>query len=591
MTDRRPIRIANVSGFFGDRMTAPQEMLAGPEPIDVLTGDYLAELTMLILHKARTKNASAGYAGTFLTQMEGVLGICLDRGIRVVANAGGLNSDALAERVDELAHRLGLRVRIAVISGDNIVESIPSLLSAGHELRDLDTDIPLAQNTTPPVTANAYLGAWGIARALDADADVVICPRVTDASLVVGPAAWWHRWEVNDWDRVAGAMAAGHVIECGQQVTGGNFSFIDDLPDLRTPGFPIAEVAADGTSVITKQPGTGGLVSDGTVTAQLLYEIGSVRYAGPDAVARFDTIQLRQHGPDRVHIFGTKGEPPTGDLKIAIGFDGGYRNTMTMGITGLDVERKAEMAMTQLWERLGSPEQFERCDVQLVRSDRVDAQTNADAVAQLRVTVMDADRAKVGRRFSNAVTELSLASYAGFFTTTPPTEAAPFGRYWPALISADCVTQTVRLPNGRVEVVPHAQCEPVEITLLPEAASEGTPMLRDEDLVRLPLGAVCGARSGDKGGNANIGLWTKTEDAYVWLRAFMTPKRVVELLPEASRLQVTVHPFPLLRALNIVVTGLLGDGVASSSRIDPQAKGLGELLRSRVVKMPTRLAP
>src|SRR5579859_1277693 len=376
----RPVRIANCSGFYGDHFSSPREML--DSPIDVLTGDYLAELTMLILWKARRKDESLGYATTFLRQMQDVLGTCLERGIKVVANAGGLNPQGLAAKLNELAPD----ATIAYLTGDDLAPGIKDLQAAGHELVHLDTGVPLAQAELPVVTANAYLGGWGIAAALAAGADVVICPRVTDASLVTGPAAWWHGWARDDWDALAGAVAAGHVIECGAQATGRNYSFLDEITDRRYPGFPIAEVAADGSSVITKHDGTGGLVSPGTVTAQLLYEIDGPAYLGPDVVAHFDSIALTPAGPDRVRISGTRGSPPPDTLKVALNMLGGYRNTTTMVLTGLDIEQKAEHATALLAEVLGGTEQFGEFDVRLLRFDRPDAPTNEQATAHLRIT-------------------------------------------------------------------------------------------------------------------------------------------------------------------------------------------------------------
>jgi hypothetical protein len=449
----RPVRIANCSGFYGDRFSAAREMLAGP--IDVLTGDYLAELTMLILWKARRKDPGLGYATTFLRQMEEVLGTCLERGVKVVANAGGLNPAGLAAQITELAGRLGLPARVAHITGDDLAPALGDLRAAGHEFTNLDTGLPLAKADLPVVTANAYLGGWGITAALQAGADVVICPRVTDASLVVGPAAWWHGWRRDDWDALAGAVAAGHVIECGPQATGGNYSFLDEITERRYPGFPIAEVAADGSSVITKHPGTGGIVSVGTVTAQLLYEIGDPAYLNPDVVAHFDTLRLEQAGPDRVALTGTKGSPPPDTLKVALNMLGGYRSTMTMVLTGLDIEEKASHATSLLFGLLGDAGQPEEVDVRLLRFDRPDAPSNELATAHLRITVKDKDERKAGRAFSDAVTELGLGGYAGFHTTTPPVSASAYGVYWPALIPASAVTQTVHLPDGTARIVPH----------------------------------------------------------------------------------------------------------------------------------------
>ena len=581
----RPVRIANCSGFYGDRLAAAREMLAGP--IDVLTGDYLAELTMLILWKARRKDPGLGYATTFLAQMEDVLGTCLDRGVKVVANAGGLNPGGLAAKLTELAQRLGLTARVAWITGDDLAPAIGELQAAGHELANTDTGVPLAKADLPVVTANAYLGGWGITSALRAGADVVVCPRVTDASLVTGPAAWWHGWRYDDWDALAGAVAAGHVIECGPQACGGNYSFLDEITDRRYPGFPIAEVAADGSSVITKHDGTGGLVSPGTVTAQLLYEIGDPAYLNPDVTAHFDTIRLERQGPDRVALAGTRGSPPPDTLKVAVNMLGGYRNTTTMVLTGLDIEDKASRAVALLTEVLGGTEEFGEFDVRLLRFDHPDAPANEQATAHLRITVKDQDERKVGRAFSNAATELALAGYAGFHTTTPPTAASAFGVYWPTLIPAALVSQMVHLPGGGTQIVrsrEYAERSPAALQAgsVPAAPPSGPA-------VNAPLGRVCGARSGDKGGDANVGLWATSPGAYAWLRGYLTAARFRELLTEAAALPVDRYELPNLLALNFVVHGLLAPGVSATTRPDAQAKGLGEYLRSRLVPVPSGL--
>ena len=443
------------------------------------------------------------------------------------------------------------------------------------------------------MTANAYQGGGGIAAALAAGADVVICPRVTDASLVVGPAAAWHGWGPDDLDQLAGAVVAGHVIECGPQATGGNYSFPGELPDRRYPGFPIAEVAADGSSVITKHPGTGGLVSAGTVTAQLLYELAEPEYANPDVVAHFDTIRLDADGPDRVRVSGTRGSPPPEHLKVALNYLGGYRNTMTMVLTGLDIEDKAARAEAMLFGLLGGQERFAEVDVRLIRSDRPDAPTNEQATAQLRITVADPDPAKVGRSFSNATIELALAGYAGFHTTTPPTAESAYGVYWPTVVPADVVQHAVVLPDGSRRAIPPPPGGADPRALVPRVTDgpAALPAPVPGPARRAPLGLICGARSGDKGGNANVGLWVRDPQAYGWLRDYLDVPRFRELLPEAAGLEVRRYELANLGAVNFVVVGLLGLGVAASTRPDPQAKGLGEYLRSRYVDIPVALLP
>lgn len=591
MTDKKsPLRVANCSGFYGDRLSAAREMLEGGD-VDFLTGDYLAELTMMILWKLRQKDPNRGYATTFLKQMEAVLGLALDKGVKIVTNAGGLNPAGLATELRALADKLGLKPKIAHIEGDNLLEKLPALQAAGHELRHLDRDAPLSELSAMIVSANAYLGAWGIVEALDQGANVVICPRVTDASVVVGPAAWHFGWKRNDWDALAGAVVAGHVIECGTQCTGGNYAFFREVPGLEHPGFPLAEMHADGSCVITKHPGTGGLVSVGAVTAQLLYEIDGPRYFNPDVVARFDTIRLEQEGPDRVAISGARGEPAPPTIKVCINYLGGFRNSMTFVLTGLDVDAKAELARQTMLKALGGGTQLDSLDFELIRSDKPDPPTNTEACALLRVTAKSQNPQLVGRPFSNAAVEMALASYPGFYLTTPPGEGAPYGVYWPALVPAAEVEHWVIGDDGQRTAVAHTSGEGKTADVPPPAStSTASPKTAAKGSTRrAPLGTIIGARSGDKGGNANVGFWAKSDAAYAWLASFLTEQKFRELLAEAAEMPIRRYEFPLIRSLNFVVVGLLGEGVSSSVRYDPQAKGLGEYLRSRIVDIPAEL--
>ena len=606
------LRIANCSGFFGDRLAAPRELVDGG-PIDVLTGDYLAELTMLILSKSRQRDPSLGYASTFYRQMEDVLGTCIDRGIKVVANAGGLNPAGLAARLRTLAAELGIDATIAHVEGDDILGRLPALQAAGNPLSHLDTGVPL-EAVPGPVSANAYLGGFGIAEALRAGADVVVTGRVTDASLVVGPAVWHFGWKRDDWDRLAGAVAVGHVIECGAQTTGGNYAFFAEVPGLEHPGFPIVEMASDGSAVITKHPGTGGLVSVGTVTAQLLYEIGGPLYANADVVADFSSIHLEQEAADRVRLSAVRGLPAPEMLKVSINLLGGWRNSMTFVLTGLDIEAKADLAERTLWQSLGGPHLFADHDVRLIRTDRPDAATNEQASAQLRITVKSTDPEVVGRRFSNTATEMALANYPGFYLTSPPGEATAYGVYWPTLVARDAVEEVVVLHDGQRLVVdpPPPPSGPDSSGSGPDSSGSGPgssgsgasgssgsgasggrhrngPRRSGGTTRRLPLGTIIGARSGDKGGNANLGLWARSEEAFGWLCTELTVQQLRLLLPEARTLPIDRYELPNLLALNFVIHDLLGEGVASSTRPDAQAKSLGEFVRSRHVDIPVDL--
>ena len=563
MTDL--VRIGNCSGFYGDRLSAMREMLTGGD-LDFLTGDYLAELTMLILARDRAKAPERGYAKTFLTQLEECLGTALDRGVRIVANAGGLNPAGLATAVWSLAERLGLSVRVAHVEGDDLVARADEF------------------GFGTPLAANAYLGAWGIVDCLNGGADVVVTGRVTDASVIVGPAAAHFGWGRTDYDALAGAVAAGHVIECGIQATGGNYSFFTEVADLGYAGFPLAEIHADGSSVITKHPGTGGQVSVDTVTAQLLYEIAGARYANPDVTMRVDSIGLSDDGADRVRIDGVVGEPPPPTLKVSLNSVGGFRNAMTFVLTGLDIDAKAELVQRQLEAALSvKPAELEWT---LARTDHPDADTEEAASALLHCVVRDPDPANVGRQFSSAAVELALASYPGFHVTAPPGEGQVYGVFTPGYVDAGEVPHVAVHADGRrTEIASAAETRelaPVDPPPLPEPLPAGPTR-------RTPLGMVAGARSGDKGGSANVGVWVRTDEQWRWLAHTLTVEKLRELLPETADLPVIRHLLPNLRAVNFVIDGILGEGVAYQARFDPQAKGLGEWLRSRHVDIPESL--
>ncbi|MEU4178216.1 acyclic terpene utilization AtuA family protein [Streptomyces sp. NPDC026589] len=559
-------RIGNASGFYGDRFDALREMLTGG-PLDVVTGDYLAELTMLILGRSRLKDPDKGYATTFLRQLEEGLGLAHERGVRIVANAGGLNPAGLADAVRQLAEKVGVPVAVAHVEGDSL---------------------PVPDGF---LTANAYLGGSGIAACLRAGADVVVTGRVTDAALVTGPAAAHFGWGPDDLDALAGAVVAGHVLECGTQATGGNYAFFreHDARLLRRPGFPLAEIHADGSSVITKHDGTGGVVDVGTVTAQLLYETGGARYAGPDVTARLDTVRLTPDGPDRVRVSGVRGEAPPPTLKAGLTRLGGWRNEVVFVLTGLDIEAKAELVRGQFADALaragGRPPAEVRWEP--ARTDRADADTEERASALLRLVVRDRDADAVGRAVSGAAVELALGSYPGFHVTAPPGKGAPYGVFEARPVPAADVEHTAVLPDGRREIQePPARTRElaeVDAPPLPEPYPASTPTRR------APLGLVAGARSGDKGGDANVGVWVRDDAAWRWLAHELTVERFQELLPECADLTVVRHVLPNLRALNFTVHGLLGEGVAAQARFDPQAKALGEWLRSRWLPVPVPL--
>nr|WP_202524368.1 acyclic terpene utilization AtuA family protein [Kitasatospora sp. SID7827] len=597
------MRIGNASGFYGDRFGAFREMLTGG-PLDVLTGDYLAELTMLILARDRLRDPALGYARTFLRQAEECLAEALDRGVRIVVNAGGLNPARLAGALGELAAGQGLRARIGHVTGDELLPRAAEFGWAGE-----DPDRPL-------LAANAYLGAFGIAECLRAGADVVVTGRVTDAALVVGPGIAHHGWTPDDLDALAGAVVAGHVLECGAQATGGNYAFFTEH-DTDHPGFPIAELHADGSSVITKHPGTGGAVTVETVTAQLLYETGGARYLGPDVTARLDTVTLTLQGPDRVRIDGVRGEPPPATLKVGLNRLGGYRNELVFVLTGLDTEAKAALVRRQLTRALAadpsanppagpptspstgpstSPPAGPPADLRWTetRTQHPDADTEERASTLLRLTARDPREHRVGRALTAAAVELGLSGYPGFHLIAPPARPSPYGVFEARELDRAEVDHRAHLPDGGQVAVPPPRLPPPTVAPLP-APPASPPRLPPPPAPgptrRAPLGLVAGARSGDKGGDANLGVWARDEAGWRWLAHTLSTTLLRELLPETADLEIERHLLPNLRAVNFTLRGLLGEGVAAQYRFDPQAKALGEWLRSRHLDIPRHLLP
>lgn len=580
------IRIANCSGFYGDKLSAAREMVEGG-PIDVLTGDYLAELTMAILYSQKMKRDTGGYVGTFLKQVREVLQPCMEKSIKIVSNAGGLNPSAMADAVTQIAEELGLDVSVAYIDGDDLVPRMQELQSAGESFCNMDTGVALAESRNTLLTANAYLGAWGIKEALAAGADVVICPRVTDAAVVIGPAAWKFNWQRDDYDALAGALAAGHVIECGQQATGGNYAFFEEVPSFDNPGYPIAEIESNGNFFITKHPGTAGLVSVGTVTSQLLYEIGDPAYRNPDVIGHFDTLNIEQAGEDRVYVSGCKGSSPPPSHKVCINTLGGFRNGFEVLIAGLDIEAKAKILTETFFKNLGGKEQFDDVSIELIRSDKENPTCNEEAFARLRIVAKSRNKDLVGRLFSARMVEIALANIPGLGVMNPIGNGDSFLAYWPALVDSKYITEHVHLGEKVVDVRPTSQLGLETVTQ--EVVSKAINAAPDGETVSIPLGRLFGTRSGDKGGCANLGVWATSDDAYAFLHGYLTVERLKQLMPDTARFDIVRYELANIRSLNFFIKGILGEGVASSVRIDPQAKSLGEYLRARTIAVPAVL--
>ena len=584
------IRIANCSGFYGDRLDAAKEMVEGG-PIDVLTGDYLAELTMSILYnQQQSRGENMGYVGTFLKQVQEVAGTCIEKGIKIVTNAGGLNPKSMADEIEKILEEQGLSAKVAWIDGDDLLSNLETLQNEGQAFTNLDTQEKLSESDQAALTANVYFGGWAIKEALDQGADIVVCPRVTDAAVVIGPAAWKFNWQRNDYDALAGALAAGHIIECGAQCCGGNYSFFEEVPSFRDVGYPIAEIEKDGTFTVTKHTGTGGLVSVGTVTAQLLYEISTPAYYNPDVIAHFDTMKIEQDGEDRVRVSGTRGSTPPTTHKVCFNTRGPNKQSMEVLLTGLDIEQKAEVYLDAVFHNLGGKEQFDDVDVQLIRSDHDDPETNEVAHAALRITVTSSDPKKLGRLFSAKVTELGLAGIPG----NTGRGAAGFNGgpaiiHWPSLIDSQLVTERLHIDGKEQEVLPTQRLGLEDIFY--QEVPVNLPPAPTGETVRVPFGRLFGTRSGDKGGNANCGVWALSMESYSFLHEYLTVDQLKILCPDLAGYSIERYELPNLKALNFYIKGILGTGAASNNRIDKQAKSMGEYLRAKLIEVPKSIAP
>lgn len=581
------IKIANCSGYYGDKLSAAKEMVEGG-PIDVLTGDYLAELTMTILFNQKMQRGEdKGYVGTFLKQVKDVAESCKNKNIKIVTNAGGLNPSSMASEIETILRELKIDLQVAYIDGDDLMPRLADLNDQGEVFKNIDKNIPLAESGYQTLTANAYLGAWGIKEALDKGADIVVCPRVTDAAVVIGPAAWKFNWQRTDYDALAGALAAGHIIECGCQATGGNYSFFKEVPSFDNVGYPIAEIENDGSFTITKHPGTGGLVSVGTVTAQLLYEIGSPAYINPDVIGHFDTLSIEQEDTDRVYVSGCRGSTPPSTHKACINLAGGYRNGMDLVLTGLDIEEKAEAFTNALFNSVGGKDQFDEVSINLHRTDKKNPNSNEEAMATLSLSVKSNNPDLVGRLFSAKIIELSLANYPGFFSGGGGKKPGPVIVYWPALVDSKHIKEYVHLKGDTTEIIPTSQLN-FEENFYQKNPIEIAPALKG-NTKEIPFGQLYGARSGDKGGCANMGVWAKTDKAFSFLYEFLTVEKLKELLPDLNKFDIDRYDLPNIKSLNFYIHGILEDGVSSNNRKDGQAKSLGEYLRAKFVEIPIEI--
>ena len=604
---RESIRIANAGGYWGDDPFALRRQVQGPLALDYLTIDYLAEVTMSILQKQRCRTPAAGYARDFVTQIEPVLEQILDRGIRIITNAGGVNPAACAEALGELARAKGLRLRIALVEGDDIAPRMDALRASGVAFDNMETGESFEPYAARVLCANAYFGALPVAEALKEDPHIVICGRVTDTGLTLAPLIHEFGWAPDAYDLLASGIVAGHIIECGAQATGGNFTDWRKVPTFVDMGFPVVEARRDGTFTVTKHPGSGGLVSCATVREQLLYEMGHPQsYLTPDVIADFSTIHLEDDGPDRVRVSGVRGRPPTDLLKVSIAYADGFKASGALIISGPDARDKAEVFARVFWERCAAELEraglgaLERTCTEFVGDDATHRSLTPPGRASeilLRLSAASQARNRLDL-FRKLLPSMILSGPSGVAVTGGAPAHSEVVSYWPALMPQAWALPTVRVleerGTGRLEAFqgPRAFAWPVTQGSPEPPAPDPDPWPAVPEAgprVRVPLMALAHARSGDKGDTANIGLIGRSGPCYAWLRDHVSAQDVQGWFHSHCHGRVTRHPVPHLWALNFLLEETLGGGGTMSLYLDAQGKTLSQALLRCEVEVPEAL--
>ena len=600
------IRIANAGGYWGDDPFALRRQVFGALKLDYISIDFLAEITMSILQKQKAKDPTAGYARDFLTQLEPVLEKCIREKIKIITNAGGVNPEACAQALFELAKSKNLPLKVAIVDGDNVVTRMGEL-TAKTDFKNMETGEIFAGVKDRVLSANVYFGALPVAKALEHDPDIVICGRVTDTGLTLAAMIYEFGWSLSDYNNLAAGIVAGHLIECGAQATGGNFTDWKKVKSFIDVGYPILECFPDGSLVLTKHPGTGGLVSCQTAREQLLYEMGHPQsYITPDVIADFTTIKMRTDGPDRVHISGIKGRKPTDLLKVSIAYADGFKSSGTLIISGPDARAKSEVFAHLFWTRLESELKLAGLgSIEFSNTEHIGDDSTHRALTPatpaheilLRLGVRDGSKEKIAI-FRKLLPSVILSGPAGVAVTGGAPAISDVVSYWPALIPQELALSNVRVleVEGAREIfgVRHIEWpktggtadvteQPVDSFKVP--TYEGSQAA----LVQVALAQIAHARSGDKGDTANIGLIARSPECYAWVRDNVSAALVQKWFASVTLGQVTRHQVPNLWSLNFLLEESLGGGGTMSLFIDAQGKTLSQALLRCKVEIPAGL--
>lgn len=598
-TDTNVVRIGGASGFWGDSATGPMQVVDVPG-IQYITFDYLAELTMSILAAARNKKPELGYATDFVdTALRGILEKCMDKGIRIVSNAGGINPHSCARAIESLADELGCKVKVAVVDGDDITGMLPALKERG--VTDFYTGAAMPARM---LSANAYLGAQPIAQALKAGADIVVTGRVVDSAVVLGILMHEFGWQESDHDRLAGGSLAGHIIECGCQATGGLHTDWEQIPDWDNMGYPVVDCLADGSFLVKKPENTGGRVLAQAVAEQLLYEIGDpAAYILPDVICDFTDVRITQTGHDEVRVEGARGRAPTDSYKVSATFMDGFTCVATLSIVGLDAVAKARRSGEAIIKRVRRMlEQAGLGDLSAWNIEVIGAEDPyGDHARQydireavVRITARHQDKNALvlfSREIAAPGTSWSPGTTGSMAAGRPP--VSPLVRLFSFTVPKTEVVARVTLADGAALDVHPALPEPSQIgaaaipspLLVASPWNGGWPAPSDDD-IEVPLIAIAWARSGDKGNTSNIGVIARSAAALPYLLREVTEARVLAHFRHYVKGDVTRYAVPGIRAVNFVLTSALDGGGMASMRNDPLGKAMGQILLSMPIRVP-----
>ena len=592
---KKMIRIGNAGGYWGDDPDALRRQLSGG-PLDYVTMDFLAEITMSILRRQQLKNPELGYARDFVTQLEVCLPLIAAGGVKVITNAGGINPAGLGRKIQAMIRERGLSLKVGVVYGDDISGRLDELTRVGEKFTNMENGAAFAPVKDRIIAANVYLGAEPVVAALAAGCDIIVTGRVTDTGITLAPMIHEFGWAMDDWDLMAAGIVAGHIIECGAQASGGNLTDWRDVRSFRDIGYPIIEMAPDGTFTVTKHKGTGGLVCAKSVKEQLVYEMGDPgQYISPDGVAFFDTIEVCELGPNRVGISGVRGGPAPEMFKVSMAYEDGWKADGEVLVCGPDVRDKAKVISDVFWRKAGH--KFAKTNTALVGAGSIWpphlAHCEPDEI-YLRFGVADPDPKKI-EDFAKALPALILAGPSGMAVSTRGRpRAQQVVAYWPALLRRDRVAAEVLTlavdgseTQRRIEFPVRGDGgEPVRSGIRPRPLTGAAAMSKPK---LVALRRLCYARSGDKGDTSNIGVLARSPRIYAWLAGYLTAARVKKFFGPMVRGKVTRYRLDNLEGFNFLLEGALGGGGTTSLLVDPQGKTLSQALLQMEVEVPSSL--